>query len=155
MGLRARRRFRGRRRREGRSWTRHRRPDLGRLPAREPRRRARRGAAGHDATARLRARPARLTVRRGAPAGRADPATGPVRVREEGARQDTGLSAREREVARLVLDGKNYREIGEAIFISPRTVEHHVARIRQRLDATTRSDLLAQLRLALDTDDPE
>ncbi|WP_307859094.1 LuxR C-terminal-related transcriptional regulator [Herbiconiux sp. SYSU D00978] len=62
------------------------------------------------------------------------------------------LSAREREVARLVLEGKNYRQIGEAIFISPRTVEHHVARIRQRLDVSTRAELLTQLRIALEND---
>jgi DNA-binding CsgD family transcriptional regulator len=65
---------------------------------------------------------------------------------------DTGLSTREREVARLVLDGKTYREIGESIYISPRTAEHHVARMRQRLGATSRSELLVQLRLALDDD---
>ncbi|HEX2247119.1 MAG TPA: helix-turn-helix transcriptional regulator, partial [Arthrobacter sp.] len=59
------------------------------------------------------------------------------------------LSAREREVARMVLEGKTYREIGAAIFISPRTAEHHIARIRRRLGATTRSELLAQLRLLL------
>lgn len=59
------------------------------------------------------------------------------------------LSAREREVAQLVLAGKTYGEIGEAIFISPRTVEHHIARIRSRLGVTTRSELLAQLRLVL------
>jgi DNA-binding CsgD family transcriptional regulator/tetratricopeptide (TPR) repeat protein len=64
-------------------------------------------------------------------------------------RDATGLSAREREVARLVLEGNTYEEIGEAIFISPRTVEHHVARIRRQLGAATRSQLLAQLRLVL------
>jgi DNA-binding CsgD family transcriptional regulator len=63
---------------------------------------------------------------------------------------EAGLSVREREVARLVLDGKTYREIGETIFISPRTAEHHIARMRQRLGATSRSELLVQLRLALD-----
>lgn len=62
------------------------------------------------------------------------------------------LSTREREVAKLVLDGKTYREIGEAIYISPRTAEHHVARMRQRLGATSRSELLVQLRFALDDD---
>ena len=65
---------------------------------------------------------------------------------------EAGLSTREREVARLVLDGKTYREIGEAIYISPRTAEHHVARMRQRLGATSRSQLLVQLRLVLDDD---
>ncbi|MFP5311769.1 MAG: helix-turn-helix domain-containing protein, partial [Actinomycetes bacterium] len=61
----------------------------------------------------------------------------------------SGLSEREKEVARLVLDGKTYREIGEAIYISPRTAEHHIARIRRRLGAENRSDLLARLRVAL------
>ncbi|PNI07084.1 LuxR family transcriptional regulator [Arthrobacter sp. AFG7.2] len=60
-----------------------------------------------------------------------------------------GLSEREKEVARLVLDGKTYREIGEAIYISPRTAEHHIARMRRRLGAENRSDLMAKLRRAL------
>ncbi|MFW0772784.1 LuxR C-terminal-related transcriptional regulator [Paenarthrobacter nitroguajacolicus] len=61
----------------------------------------------------------------------------------------SGLSAREREVARLILEGKTYREIGETIYISPRTAEHHVARMRRRLGAGSRSELLVRLRLAL------
>lgn len=61
----------------------------------------------------------------------------------------SGLSAREREVGRLLLEGKTYREIGEAIYISPRTAEHHVARMRRRLGAENRSDLLVRLRLVL------
>jgi len=64
------------------------------------------------------------------------------------------LSEREKEVARLVLEGKTYREIGEAIYISPRTAEHHVARMRRRLGAANRSDLLVRLRLALGPDSP-
>lgn len=63
--------------------------------------------------------------------------------------QSAGLSEREKDVARLVLEGKTYREIGEAIYISPRTAEHHVARMRARLGAQNRSDLLVRLRLAL------
>ncbi|WP_226925372.1 helix-turn-helix transcriptional regulator [Georgenia thermotolerans] len=62
---------------------------------------------------------------------------------------DSGLSPREREIAGLVLAGKTYREIGDTIYISPRTVEHHVARIRRRLGAASRSELLARLRIAL------
>jgi DNA-binding CsgD family transcriptional regulator len=68
-------------------------------------------------------------------------------------RDDGGLSSREREVARLVLEGKTYAEIGSAIFISPRTAEHHIARIRRRLGVTTRSELLARLRLVLDEEE--
>jgi DNA-binding CsgD family transcriptional regulator len=71
-------------------------------------------------------------------------------------REASVLSARERDVARLVLEGKTYWEIGEAMFISPRTVEHHIARMRQRLGAGSRGELLDQLRIALgrDGDDP-
>jgi DNA-binding CsgD family transcriptional regulator len=59
------------------------------------------------------------------------------------------LSDRERDVARLVVAGQTYREIGGRLFISAKTVEHHVARIRQRLGASNRSDLLARLRAEL------
>ncbi|MHA6694988.1 LuxR C-terminal-related transcriptional regulator [Homoserinimonas sp. A520] len=69
-----------------------------------------------------------------------------------GSRDKAGLSAREREVARLVLEGNTYEEIGETIFISPRTVEHHVARIRRQLGVATRSEMLAELRVVLGED---
>lgn len=59
------------------------------------------------------------------------------------------LSEREREVAELVLQGKTYAEIGKEIFISPRTAEHHMAQIKRRLGATSRSDLIAKLRVTL------
>lgn len=76
-------------------------------------------------------------------------------MRPETARDRSGLSAREREVGRLVLAGMTYKEIGETIFISARTAEHHIARIRRQLGATSRSDLLTRLRIALGPDDPE
>lgn len=57
------------------------------------------------------------------------------------------LSDREREVAELILTGLTYRQIGQRLFISAKTVEHHVARIRQRLDVTSRDELFAQLRI--------
>ncbi|RZS67607.1 DNA-binding CsgD family transcriptional regulator [Agromyces ramosus] len=84
---------------------------------------------------------------------RAEDRREPVDEPSNRARDDGGLSAREREVARLVLEGKTYAEIGSAIFISPRTAEHHIARIRRRLGVTTRSELLARLRLVLDEDE--
>jgi len=58
----------------------------------------------------------------------------------------TTLSDREREVAELVVSGLTYKQIGEKLFISAKTVEYHVARMRQRLGSDTRSDLLNQLR---------
>jgi DNA-binding CsgD family transcriptional regulator len=59
------------------------------------------------------------------------------------------LSDREREVAELLLQGLPYRDIGSQLFISAKTVEHHVARIRRRLGAESRSDLLSMLRAIL------
>jgi DNA-binding CsgD family transcriptional regulator len=83
-------------------------------------------------------------------AGRQDPgAPLPDAGEAPGIPDSSGLSVREREVGRLLLEGKTYREIGEAIYISPRTAEHHVARMRRRLGAENRSELLVRLRLAL------
>ncbi|TXL57707.1 helix-turn-helix transcriptional regulator [Aeromicrobium terrae] len=62
------------------------------------------------------------------------------------------LTDREAEVAQLVANGMSYRDIGEKLFISPKTVEHHVARIRRRLGADSRSEMLEVLR-SLNWDD--
>ncbi len=59
------------------------------------------------------------------------------------------LSDREREVAELLLLGMPYRDIGSQLFISAKTVEHHVARIRRRLGAESRSELISMLRAIL------
>jgi DNA-binding NarL/FixJ family response regulator len=56
------------------------------------------------------------------------------------------LSGREQEVADLVVRGMTYKQIGDKLFISAKTVEHHMARIRHRLGATNRSELITQLR---------
>ncbi|MBW3579913.1 MAG: LuxR C-terminal-related transcriptional regulator [Actinobacteria bacterium] len=58
----------------------------------------------------------------------------------------SALSEREAQVAEGVADGLTYKEIGERLYISPKTVEHHVARIRQKLGASTRAEMLAALR---------
>jgi DNA-binding CsgD family transcriptional regulator len=63
-----------------------------------------------------------------------------------------GLSEREVEVARLVLAGRTHREIGAQLFLSPKTVEHHVARIRAKLGATNRAEMIAALRARLSAD---
>lgn len=61
-----------------------------------------------------------------------------------------GLSEREVEVARLVLAGRTHKEIGAQLYIAPKTVEHHVARIRTKLGAGSRAEFVAALRAALD-----
>ena len=59
------------------------------------------------------------------------------------------LSEREQTVAQHVVDGLTHKEIGAQLYISPKTVEHHVAKIRQKLGATTRAEMLAALRTQL------
>jgi DNA-binding CsgD family transcriptional regulator len=61
------------------------------------------------------------------------------------------LSERELEVSQLILAGLTYRQIGQRLFISAKTVEHHVARIRQRLGVSTRNELFGRLRSQLGT----
>lgn len=81
-------------------------------------------------------------------AGDTEPASGtPPAPRQPPA--GSPLSDREREVAELLLLGMPYRDIGARLFISAKTVEHHVARIRQRLGAGSRSEMLSMLRAML------
>jgi DNA-binding CsgD family transcriptional regulator len=55
-----------------------------------------------------------------------------------------GVTAREAEVLRLVADGLTNREIGERLFLSPRTVEKHVERLLAKTGAANRSQLVAR-----------
>jgi DNA-binding CsgD family transcriptional regulator len=61
-------------------------------------------------------------------------------VREDGAM--AGLTAREREVCRLVAAGATNREAAAALFLSPRTVEHHLRLAYRKLGVRSRSDLI-------------
>lgn len=70
-------------------------------------------------------------------------------ARSTPARSGAALSAREREVAELLVLGMPYRDIGAQLFISAKTVEHHVARIRRRLGAQSRTEMLSMLRAML------
>lgn len=54
-----------------------------------------------------------------------------------------GLTTSERSVARLVAEGLTNRQIGERLFISPRTVDAHLAHIFRKLGITSRSRLAA------------
>ena len=56
-----------------------------------------------------------------------------------GPRAAERLTGREVEVLRLLADGLTNAEIGKRLFISPKTVEHHVARIYRKLDVHSRS----------------
>ncbi len=56
------------------------------------------------------------------------------------------LSEREIEVGQLILAGLTHKQIGERLFISAKTVEHHMSRIRQRLGVANRTELFGRLR---------
>ena len=51
------------------------------------------------------------------------------------------LSAREREVLQHIARGYTYRETGEALFISVKTVETHVGSVLRKLQLTNRNEL--------------
>jgi DNA-binding CsgD family transcriptional regulator len=69
-------------------------------------------------------------------------ATGRVRAQVE-----TGLSARELEVLRLLCAGDSDQQIAETLFISVKTVQSHLDRIRTKTGARRRAELL---RFAMD-----
>ncbi|MDO5741264.1 MAG: LuxR C-terminal-related transcriptional regulator [Ornithinimicrobium sp.] len=64
---------------------------------------------------------------------------------------DVGLQLTQREwqVAELVVSGRTYKQVGEILYLSPKTIEHHVARIRRRSGAASRSELLHLLLMAV------
>jgi DNA-binding NarL/FixJ family response regulator len=51
------------------------------------------------------------------------------------------LTAREREVLQYIARGYTYRETGEALFISVKTVESHVGSVLRKLQLTNRNEL--------------
>jgi DNA-binding NarL/FixJ family response regulator len=53
-----------------------------------------------------------------------------------------GLTPRENEVLKLVAKGYTYREIGEKLFISTKTVQNHVQNILTKLQLKKRYELM-------------
>ena len=52
------------------------------------------------------------------------------------------LTIREREVLKLVAEGKSNKEIADLLFISVRTVEHHRANVMEKLNLKKATDLV-------------
>lgn len=78
-----------------------------------------------------------LLGRSGAPAPRPGRGTTPVPERLRA----LGVTSREAEVLALVADGLSNREVAARLFLSPRTVEHHISRLLARTGLPSRADL--------------
>ncbi|MEE8375019.1 MAG: AAA family ATPase [Acidimicrobiia bacterium] len=59
-------------------------------------------------------------------------------------RHAAGLTARQAEVLQLLDEGFSNIEIADRLFVSPRTVEHHVSAVLAKLDASTREEAVTQ-----------
>ena len=57
-----------------------------------------------------------------------------------------GLTARQAEVLQLLEEGLSNTEIADRLFVSPRTVEHHVSAILAKLDSSTREEAVTLAR---------
>ena len=58
--------------------------------------------------------------------------------REDGVRAPFGLTEREEQVLCLLAEGRTNREIGQLLYISPKTASVHVSRILQKLGVSSR-----------------
>jgi len=55
-----------------------------------------------------------------------------------------GLTAREAEVLQLLAEGLSYAEVAERLFLSEKTVGHHVSAVLRKLGEPTRSRAVAR-----------
>jgi DNA-binding NarL/FixJ family response regulator len=63
-------------------------------------------------------------------------------LRGEAKLHPEGLTNREREILKLIGEGKSSKEIGELLFISARTVDRHRANVMDKLDVKKTAELV-------------
>jgi DNA-binding CsgD family transcriptional regulator len=78
----------------------------------------------------------------GAPVPRRGRGESPV----PGELQELGVTSREMDVLRLVGERLSNRDIGARLYLSPRTIEDHVASLKYKLSAGTRRELVDHAR---------
>ena len=66
----------------------------------------------------------------------------PAPVASEKTETDTILTDREMEILKEMVTGKNYKAIGEKLFISPLTVRKHTANIYEKLHVNSRAQII-------------
>jgi DNA-binding CsgD family transcriptional regulator len=98
-------------------------------------------SAAHGTAMRLGAEPLRRAVEAIARRGRLN-----LGFSVPHARADGGLTPRELEVLRLLVEGRSNREIAEQLFISGKTASVHVTRILAKLNVHSRQDAAARAR---------
>jgi DNA-binding CsgD family transcriptional regulator len=64
------------------------------------------------------------------------------------------LTPQELQVALQVAEGRTNREVGAALFLSPKTVEFHLARVYRKLDISSRADLIRRFATAAAAPEP-
>src|SRR5262249_3225726 len=75
----------------------------------------------------------------------ADRAAAELARRASGRRRNQGLTAAEERVAELAASGMTNRDIGGALFVSPKTVEVNLSRIYRKLKIRSRTELYQAL----------
>ncbi len=72
-----------------------------------------------------------------------DPVLAGVLTSSEATEKLSRLTQRERDVLRLLADGKSNEEMGKELFISAETVRTHIRKAMNKLDADTRTQAVA------------
>ncbi len=60
---------------------------------------------------------------------------------EQALEANAALTVQEERIARLACNGHSNADIGSQLFMSPRTVEHHLAKVFTRLQIDSRQEL--------------